>query len=103
MDHLPSLGPLGCVQALPAPFCQSCLGSSILPSSAQLSHTRKSMSPLSYLESFPSSFSPQTAQLTKYELFKRKPSGTEHPNLGSMEVNACVLNERKEEELWDKQ
>lgn len=61
------------------------------------------MSPLSYLESFPSSFSPQTAQLTEYELFKRKPSGTEHPNLGSMEVNACVSNERKEEELWDKQ
>lgn len=48
--------PLGCVQALPAPFCQSRLGSSILPSSAQLSHTRKSMSPLSYLESFPSLF-----------------------------------------------
>jgi hypothetical protein len=34
---------LGYNQALPLPLCQSCPGSSILSSSAQLSHTRKSI------------------------------------------------------------
>lgn len=105
MDRLPSPGPLGCVQALPArPRCQSCRAAPSCPHQhncptlGNLCLPSVTWSPLCLL-----CFSPQTAHLTKYELLKRNPSGTEPSNLGSGEVNVHAQNERKEEQLWDKQ